>query len=258
MFRLRGLSRGGRLLLALAAGGALFAIATAVQASIPDASGVIHGCYNNSLTHGNPTGALRVIDTAKANGTCAGWELPLNWNQRGVTGAKGVRGPTGLRGAKGATGPTGSTGSSIVARLRGGPAIFPIDDALHPFSLTPNSWTQGAMEVDQFVGTFNLTTPLVLDDHGHSCVVEVLVELLNQNGVRVVGGGGAGNFIAADGKTHVLPMAGGPLFEPGVNVVHTLTGLVGGHMQNNGFGPCPTPIDSVSLDSVAVDVIGIR
>ena len=44
-------------------GWAVFGIASAVQASIPDASGVIHGCYNTSLAHGNPTGALRVIDT---------------------------------------------------------------------------------------------------------------------------------------------------------------------------------------------------
>ncbi len=40
MQRLRRLSRGGRFLLALAVGGAVFGIATAVQASIPDASGV--------------------------------------------------------------------------------------------------------------------------------------------------------------------------------------------------------------------------
>jgi hypothetical protein len=92
------------LILAVAAGAAVFGIASAVQASIPDSSGVIHGCYNNSLAHGNPTGALRVIDTAKANGNCASWETPLNWNAKGVTGPTG---PTGATGATGATGPTG-------------------------------------------------------------------------------------------------------------------------------------------------------
>ena len=132
MHRLRGLSRGGRLVLALAVGGAVFGIATAVQASIPDSSGVIHGCYNNSLAHGNPTGALRVIDTAKPNGNCASWETPLNWGRavrappalvdrpgqlgqqgrqalgarcEGATGAKGATGSRGPTGAKGATGP---------------------------------------------------------------------------------------------------------------------------------------------------------
>jgi hypothetical protein len=104
------LSRGGRLVLAIAVGGAVFGIATAVQASIPDADGVIHACYNTSLAHGNPTGALRVIDTAKVNGNCAGWESPLSWNATGVSGETGATGPTGPTGATGPTGPTGATG----------------------------------------------------------------------------------------------------------------------------------------------------
>ena len=44
MKRLAMLGRGSRILLALAVGGAVFGIASAVQASIPDANGVIHGC----------------------------------------------------------------------------------------------------------------------------------------------------------------------------------------------------------------------
>ena len=91
----RRLGGGRRLALALVVGGAVFGIATGVQASIPDGSGIIHGCYNTSLAHGNPTGALRVIDTDKVNGSCANWEQPLNWNARGVTGATGPPGPTG-------------------------------------------------------------------------------------------------------------------------------------------------------------------
>ena len=46
MRRLRSLSRGGRLLRALLVGGAVFGIANAVQADLPD-DGVIHGCYGN-------------------------------------------------------------------------------------------------------------------------------------------------------------------------------------------------------------------
>jgi hypothetical protein len=60
--------------LAVAIGGAVFGITTAVQASIPDANGVVHACYNTSLAHGSPTGALRAIDTSAANGNCAPWE----------------------------------------------------------------------------------------------------------------------------------------------------------------------------------------
>ena|SRR5579859_5606787 len=96
-----------RVLLAVAVGAAVFGIATAVQASIPDANGVIHACYNTSLAHGNPTGALRVIDTSAPNGRCASWEAPLTWSQRGTTGATGATGSTGPSGPSGARGPTG-------------------------------------------------------------------------------------------------------------------------------------------------------
>jgi hypothetical protein len=88
MHRLRRLSRGGRLLLALAVGGALFGIATAVQADIPD-SGVIHGCYSKYNLQN-----LRVIDASKGQ-NCLGNEIPLNWNQTGPTGGRGATGPTG-------------------------------------------------------------------------------------------------------------------------------------------------------------------
>jgi hypothetical protein len=91
MSRLRALGRGGRLLVALAVGGALFGIATAVQADIPD-SGVIHGCYKIYQGH-----ALRVIDTSQGE-HCLPGELPLDWNAAGVTGARGATGPTGPRG----------------------------------------------------------------------------------------------------------------------------------------------------------------
>jgi hypothetical protein len=89
MRRLRGLSRGGRLVLALAVGGAVFGIATAVQASIPDANGVIHGCYAKA---GTPSqGDLRVSDS----GICKPTENPLSWSAKGVSGATGPTGPTG-------------------------------------------------------------------------------------------------------------------------------------------------------------------
>ena len=119
MHRIRGLSRGGRLVLALAVGGAVFGIATAVEASIPDSSGVIHGCYNTSQAHGNPTGGLRVIDTAKPNGNCASWETAVNWNANGVSGARGPTGAPGPTGPKGATGARGATGAKGATGTRG-------------------------------------------------------------------------------------------------------------------------------------------
>jgi hypothetical protein len=58
----------------------VFGIATAVQASIPDAKGVIHGCYMKS------GGALSVVDPSVT--TCKPGQTSLNWNQRGVTGRR--------------------------------------------------------------------------------------------------------------------------------------------------------------------------
>jgi type VI secretion system secreted protein Hcp len=57
-------------------------------ASIPDAGGVINGCYNST------TGALRVIDTA-VTPSCASGEIALNWNQTGPRGPAGPVGPPG-------------------------------------------------------------------------------------------------------------------------------------------------------------------
>jgi hypothetical protein len=60
---------------ALAAGGIAYA-------SIPDANGVIHGCYAKI------NGQLRVIDPS-LGGACTSSEKPLNWNQTGPTGPRG-------------------------------------------------------------------------------------------------------------------------------------------------------------------------
>jgi hypothetical protein len=105
MARLQRFGRGGRLLLALVAGAGVFAIASAVQADIPDA-GVIHSCYSKT------TLALHVIDSDLGQRCNPVTELALNWNQTGPTGATGATGVTGATGATGATGVTGATGAT--------------------------------------------------------------------------------------------------------------------------------------------------
>jgi hypothetical protein len=82
---------------------AVFGVATAVQAAIPDAQGVIHGCYQKNV------GTLRVIDRSKG-GACNPSESSLNWNQTGPTGTTGAQGATGAIGATGAKGPSGVEG----------------------------------------------------------------------------------------------------------------------------------------------------
>ena len=89
-------SRRSRLAIAGAAALVALAAATVASATIPDSSGVIHGCYARS------GGALRVIDNSVVN--CKSTETSLNWNQ---TGPKGATGPRGL------TGPAGPAGTAV-------------------------------------------------------------------------------------------------------------------------------------------------
>lgn len=63
-------------------------------ASVPDSSGVIHGCRKAN------GGDLTVIDTG-AGQSCPGGYVPLNWSQTGPQGATGVTGPTGAAGVSG-------------------------------------------------------------------------------------------------------------------------------------------------------------
>lgn len=67
-----------RVLIVVVAAAAAFGIASAVQASIPDASGILHACYANNNLHGYPPGNLRAIDTSAANGNCAQGEAPVD------------------------------------------------------------------------------------------------------------------------------------------------------------------------------------
>jgi len=69
---------------------------------------VIHGCYSTNPLHGMPTGGVRVVDSAKGQ-SCASWEQPLNWNQKGPTGPQGPAGPQGPKGDKGDKGDPGPT-----------------------------------------------------------------------------------------------------------------------------------------------------
>jgi hypothetical protein len=64
---------------ALLAGGVAYA-------TIPDANGVIHGCYQTSK------GDLREIDSSSS--TCKNGETALDWNQTGPQGPSGPRGPS--------------------------------------------------------------------------------------------------------------------------------------------------------------------
>jgi hypothetical protein len=96
-----------RALATLAVAVGALGIVGAVQASIPDQTGVIHGCYGKP---GTPQkGQVRVIDTATGD-SCRYYENQLNWNQKGPKGDKGDKGDPGAPGPPGPTGPTGPKG----------------------------------------------------------------------------------------------------------------------------------------------------
>jgi hypothetical protein len=73
---------------------ALVLIGGAALASIPDSSGVIHGCYKNN----NPAkGSVLVVDS-EAGESCPSGFTALNWNQTGPQGPVGATGPQGPAG----------------------------------------------------------------------------------------------------------------------------------------------------------------
>ena len=90
---------------------ALVALGGIAYATIPDASGVINGCYSKT------SGALRVIDKALGQ-NCSSAENALNWNQTGPTGPTGPTGATGATGAKGDKGDKGDTGATGVSNAQ--------------------------------------------------------------------------------------------------------------------------------------------
>lgn len=92
---------GMRILVATIVASALCGIA---MATIPDSTGVIHGCYTK------PTSTIRIIDSTVS--TCKSGETALNWSVTGPAGPMGPVGPAGPTGPAGASGPPGPTASA--------------------------------------------------------------------------------------------------------------------------------------------------
>jgi len=83
----------------LAAVAVIATVGGVAYASIPDSSGVIHGCYDSG-------GNLKVVQTVP----CPKRYTPLAWSQAGPTGPAGPAGPSGATGPAGPQGPKGDTG----------------------------------------------------------------------------------------------------------------------------------------------------
>lgn len=102
---------------------AIFSIAAGIAyAAIPDAAGVIYGCYRTSTD--DQKGQLRVVEDP-AN--CRSNESAIQWNQ---TGPAGPAGPAGADGRDGVDGMDGADGSSpTVTQLAAGDANCPAGGA---------------------------------------------------------------------------------------------------------------------------------
>jgi len=86
-------------------------------ATIPDAAGVINGCYRTSID--DQKGQLRVVDDPAS---CRSNESPIQWSQegpKGDTGAQGIQGTKGDTGATGPQGPKGDKGDTGAAGTNG-------------------------------------------------------------------------------------------------------------------------------------------
>lgn len=90
--------------------GSLLVAEASPSSPIPEAGGIIHGCYQHSR------GGLRVINVA-AGDHCENSESPIQWSQQGpqglqgLQGAQGPQGPQGLQGVPGADGAPGAQGA---------------------------------------------------------------------------------------------------------------------------------------------------
>src|SRR6266542_2473765 len=91
----------------LAVVAALAATGTIAWATIPDAAGVVHGCYQKV------NGQLRVIDL-DAGQACRPSEVAISWSETGPPGPPGPQGPQGPTGPAGPAGPAGVSGYEVV------------------------------------------------------------------------------------------------------------------------------------------------
>jgi hypothetical protein len=95
-----------RMLLAASVVGCSLAAGGVAYATIPDGSGVIHGCYAAR------DGSLRVIDSGSGQSCDSKRESPLDWNVQGTQGPAGPAGPVGPQGPQGDQGDQGPAGIS--------------------------------------------------------------------------------------------------------------------------------------------------
>ncbi|HEY7276009.1 MAG TPA: hypothetical protein VH594_08590 [Trebonia sp.] len=183
-------------------------------ASIPDSSGVIHGCYQKE--HGQ----LRVIDTDKQHQSCNHSEIAVSWSQTGPQGATGPQGPAGPTGPQGPKGDTGATGATGPAGPQGPKGDTGATGQQGPVGATGPQGPKGDTGATGVAGAQGPAGP----------------ELVATGGLN-----GDGTYF------------GGPDVSPGTSVTITHTGPGQYSLSGSGFGGgCPLP--SLTLLGVAPGV----
>jgi hypothetical protein len=194
---------------------AIFAVLGGIAyASIPDAAGVIHGCYRTSMD--DQKGQLRVVEDP-AN--CRTNEQPIEWNQRG---AAGPPGPAGQDGADGADGQGGADGvSPTVTQLAVGDVNCPAGGAAITDAAGTTAYVCGGANGDDgadgepFSGTF--TSPngeytISVTDNGISLASPGALIDVAGTAITVQA---AGALDVAAGTTLGLTSGGGTAFSAG-------------------------------------------
>lgn len=144
---------------------------TLAFASIPDADGVIHGCFRKS------DGRVRVINTDRGQ-TCLRRERVLNWSKQGppglqgLPGEQGIQGPAGQDGAVGQDGPQGDPGAFIARRIRPASPPFVMNNGgnapgqFFDYPLTPIGYDKPADTLALLYAKVTVTKPSVCDMGG--------------------------------------------------------------------------------------------
>ena len=169
---------------ALVAGGVAYA-------TIPDSSGVIHGCYQKS------GGALSVIDASVTG--CAKTQTELQWNVQGPTGLQGPQGPAGAQGPVGPQGPQGGQGAQGLQGPAGPSGTshgYAAAGVLVNYGTSPVKVASLSLPA----GTFLVwATGTVLDSNvgtGHDCVLASGGTTLQENKVTTTTGPYAATAVA--------------------------------------------------------------
>jgi hypothetical protein len=130
----------GVVIVGLAAGGIAYA-------TIPDSSGVLHGCY--SANGANAKGGTQLYLVNSDQATCSNGQTAVPWGQTGPAGQTGPTGPAGPTGPQGPAGPTdiwdlnhygngslsiGVNNSTLVAEIIPPPGTYYVEASLHGFN----------------------------------------------------------------------------------------------------------------------------